>query len=236
MIHSKDSNYRMKIKYIPLLMLAILLSSCAGNAPVSAPVQESTKVPDTPSNTPVTPTLTFTPTPPLIGFKTWTPTPTITPTQPTATQFDLPTLDLDTPTPPVEMKGFVSVNVSLSEFYKKPECEPSSVKFTAQVANPTNAAFVLLSVRFKSKQTGTTSKWTSITMDKLGIGTFTYDLIADNMIGVDLFENAWVQYQFVSTDSNSNEIGRTGVFSEKLTLLECLPTPTPEPTQTPLRP
>jgi hypothetical protein len=137
------------------------------------------------------------------------------------------------------MKGFISIIVSAKEFYKSAGCEPVSVKVSAQVGDPANTAFVVLFVRFKSKQTGATSEWTSITMQTLGAGTFTHDLISEEMKGVGSFKNAWVQYQFVATNSKAREVGRTAIFSEALTLLECEPpTPTPSliPTPTVLKP
>jgi hypothetical protein len=233
----KGFEFHMKKIYI-LLLCAVLLSSCSLLTvvnPTAAPTREATgspTAPHAPTATPITPTLTFTATPPLVGQRTRTPTPTLdfTPTQVTGTPLFL--LTPDTPTPSVEMKGFVAVNISEKEFYKGAKCQPASVKFSAQVADPANTAFVVLFVRFKSKQTGTTSEWTSITMQSIGAGTYTYDLISEVMKAVDLFENAWVQYQFVATNSNSREIGRTDIFSEKLTLLECETTPTPAPTPT----
>lgn len=91
---------------------------------------------------------------------------------------------------------------------------------------------------FKSKQTGTTSKWTSIGMGTLGAGTYTHDLLPDEIKAVEIFKNAWVEYQVVATDGDAKELGHTAVFSEKLTLLECVPTPTGtnEPTATILKP
>jgi hypothetical protein len=143
----------------------------------------------------------------------------------------------DTMTPSVVITGFVTVFISAEEFYKK-GCEPGSVKFTAQVAKPAEAIFVVLFVRFKSKQTGNTSDWTSIGMQPLGNGTFTHELVPDEMKGLDLYQNAWVQYQLVTTNLDANELGRTAIFSEKLTLLNCSPTATPtvEPTATVLKP
>ena len=64
-------------------------------------------------------------------------------------------------------------------------------------------------------------------MQNNGAGTFSHDLVPLEMKADDLFENAWVQYQLVATDVKSNQVGRTDVFSERLTLLECVPTPTP---------
>jgi len=88
-------------------------------------------------------------------------------------------------------------------------------------------------VRFKSSQSGATSDWTSITMQNIGVGTFSHDLIPSEMKAVDSFENAWVQYQLVATDVNSNKVGKTGIFDERLTLLECVSTPTPTASITP---
>jgi hypothetical protein len=166
----------------------------------------------------------------MVGLKTKTSTPDFTPTQLLLTPLGLTELPSSTPitlVTQVPIEGFISIAVSDEQFYKGKDCLPSSVKFTAQVADPASVAFVVLFVRFKSKQTDATSKWTSIAMQTIGVGTFTHELIPSEMKAVDIFENAWVQYQIVSTDSNSNQTGKTDIFSERLTLLECVITPTP---------
>jgi hypothetical protein len=232
-------------KVILSLCIALMLSSCSITTleqlllpptvtPPPTPIPSETPT-DIPTPTPVTPSLTYTPTPTLIGFKTATITPdgSITPTA--LTPFNM--ITPDTVTPSVVITGFVTVFISAEEFYKK-GCEPGSVKFTAQVAKPAEAIFVVLFVRFKSKQTGNISDWTSIGMQPLGNGTFTHDLVPDEMKSLDLYQNAWVQYQLVTTNLDANELGRTAIFSEKLTLLNCSPTATPtvEPTATVLKP
>jgi hypothetical protein len=63
-------------------------------------------------------------------------------------------------------------------------------------------------------------------MQPARVGEYTHDLVPLEMKSLDYFENAWVQYQIVSTDSNANQVARTDIFSERLTLLECVPTPT----------
>jgi hypothetical protein len=224
-----------------LLIFAVLLSACSmtvsqflgiPSTPTAVPTFTMTNIPtDAPTFTPTVLTPTFTTTPTLVGLKTKTSTPDFTPTQlavtmlPSATPISLATQ--------VPMPGFLSISVSDEQFYKGKDCLPTSVKFTVQVADPANTAFVVLFVRFNSKQTGTTSKWTSITMQSIGVGTFAHDLIPSEMKAVDLFENAWVQYQLVATDAHSNQLGKTDIFSEKLTLLECVPTPVPTASITP---
>jgi len=227
-----------------LLIFAVLLSACSmtvdqflGRPATSTPAPTITNTPtDAPTFTPIVPTSTFTPTPTLVGQKTKTPTSDFTPTQLILTQLVVTPLPSSTPVtlvPQVSMEGFVSVSISEDAFYKGKDCLPVSTKFTAQVADVAGTSFVVLFVRFKSKQTGTTSEWTSITMQNVGVGTFSHELIPMEMKAVNSFENAWVQYQLVATDTNSNPIGRTDVFSERLTLFECVPTATPAASITP---
>jgi len=205
--------------------------------PVDTPTlaATSTMTPtDIPSSTATIPTPTFTLTPTLAGQKTETPTPDYTPTLATVTPLALFTPN--TPTPAVKMRGFVTAFTSEKQFYKAGACHPTTVKFTAQVADPAGTAFVQLFLRFKSRQSGATSEWTSITMQSIGGGTFIHDLKAEEMKGVDFFRNSWVQYQFVATDSGINEIGRTDIFDERLSLLECVPTPVPSESAIPSMP
>ena len=193
-------------KVLISLLIAILLSSCSMTVEelflIPTATLPPTRVPSTtpteiPSATPTIPTATYTNTPTLVGFKSATPTlaDSLTPTA--FTPFNKVTPD--TLTPSVVIEGFVAVFTSATEFYKK-GCEPGSVKITGQVAKPTETNFVVLFVRFKSKQTGTKSEWTSIAMQTLGAGTYTHDLVPDEMKAVDSFKNAWVEYQLVATN------------------------------------
>lgn len=224
----------MKNIYI-FLILAILSSSCSFTAeqiflipmdtftPAPTPTKTYTPVP---TSTPLTPTLTFTMTPTLAGLKTATSTPENTPTV-AETDTPLPTITLNTPTPTVQMVGFVSVKVSQNEFYKGIKCQPASVKFTVQVAEPNQAAYVELFVRFKSRNSGSISNWTNFTMQASGAGTFVHELFSDEMKGDALFRNPWVEYQLVAVTANAREIGRTEIIKENLSMLDCDPTPTP---------
>jgi hypothetical protein len=226
-------------KNFVFLIFAILLSACSigldqflNTQPTFTPAPTFTNTPtNVPTFTPTVPTPTFTVTPTLIGQKTRTSIPELTSTPLPVTP--LPSITPVSLVPQVKMPSFVSISVSNPEFYKGKECPPSSVIFTAQAGSP-NVVFVVLFVRFKSKLTGTTSEWTSITMQSSNIpGSFTHELVPLEMKALDYFENAWVQYQLVSTDANSNPIGRTDIFDERLTLLECVPTPTSTITITP---
>jgi hypothetical protein len=233
------------MKKVPaFLLFTFLLSACSLSVEellvrptlTLPPTRIPTNTPtDIPTSTPTVPTLTYTPTPTLLGFKSATPTPEESFTPTAMTPFNM--ITPDTMTPSVVMEGFVSVFTSTTEFYKK-GCEPGVVKITGQVAKPLDVNFVVLFVRFKSKVTGNTSEWTSIGMQSLGAGTYFHDLLPNDMKGDDLFKNAWVEYQLVATNLDAREKGRTAIFSGSLTLLECTPTATPiiQPTATVLKP
>ncbi len=228
------------------LICSILLSSCSLTleqlfllpAPTSTPLPTSTNIPTiAPTFTPITPSLTYTVTPTLMGIKTETLTPEFTSTIVTATPVVL--ITPNTPTPTIEMKGFITVILSDPVFYKGGDCQPTSVKITAQASDYISTFYVVLFVRFKVKQSDAKSEWTRIAIPSRDYsGTFTHELIPDEIKSVSLYHNAWVQYQFVAFNSQNLEIGRTGIFGERLTLLDCTPTATPtlSPTPTVLKP
>lgn len=219
-------------KKIALSLLIIFSLACsvetfipATATPTPAPTQTDTATP-LPTPTPVTPTLTFTLTPTLIS-NTATPTIETTPTvffSPTVTESFLTPYTL---MPPVNMKGFVYVNISLSEIFKARGCDPSVVRITAQVVNPVEVSFVLLFTRFKSLKAERTGKWTTVQMIPLGAGTYMFDLSSLLMKDDAYFENAWIEYQAVSTNQAGTELGRTDIFKERLKMVQCIFTATP---------
>lgn len=223
----------MKKTYIVLLS-AVLSFACSvgglslGSAVTPAPAFTSTKTyTPIPTATPVTPTLTFTSTPTLVGLKSPTPTleSTLTSTAGPSPVFIM--VDPYTATATVQMEGFISVRASVTEIYKGRKCDPSSVKFTAQVLDQNRVAYVLLFVRFRGITSGTPSEWVSFSMETIGAGTYVHDLYSDEIKNDGFYMTAWIDYQFVATTSNATEIGRTPIFKEKLKMLPCSATPTP---------
>jgi hypothetical protein len=218
-------------KIIPFLFFAMITSSCllqmlipTAATPTPAPTLTDTSTPQ-PTFTPVTPTLTFTLTPTLSGIRTPTSTPEITETATlsSVTPFSLLTPSI-VPTEIFNMQGFVFVNFSTNEFYKNRECEPSFVKITAQAGLP-DTAYVLLFTRFKSLTAERASKWTKFDMYTIGAGTYVYDVYSDQMLEDAYFQNAWLEYQIVATNTTGKEIARTDIFKEKVKMSTCVPTP-----------
>lgn len=222
-------------KILIIALIAILLISCAfgqffGPSAEAVPTSTETHTPP-PTATPIPPTVTFTPTPTLIVLSS----PTVLPEIETIIESSITPLALitpNTPTPTVQMKGFLSIFASQDEFFKGRQCEPASVKITAQVTDFLAVAHVLLFVRFKSLTSERASKWTNIPMHTIGAGTYVHDLYSDEMLEDGFFQNAWVEYQIVSTNQFGRELGRTAVFKEKIKMLECVPTPIPIVTET----
>ena len=218
------------MKKITALLIFILFSlSCsvgqflpAGATATPSSTSTITHTP-LPTATPVTPTLTFTSTPTLIGLKTATFTPSITAT---SLATDTPTPQ-DTITPTIQMDGFLFINISQTEIYKSSVCEPLTVRISAQVLDRDTIRYVLLFARFKSLTSERASKWTNISMQTIGAGTYFHDLSSDQMLEDAFFQTAWIEFQIVATNQSGKEIGRTDIFKERVKMLECIPTVTP---------
>ncbi len=221
-------------KIFIIFFSAFLSFACSVGSFSLAPASTSTPIPTAtntytpiPTATPVTPTLTFTLTPTLVGIKSPTPTPEDTATPNVSPTPPVVFITPGTATPTMQMEGFVSVIASASEFYKGRKCDPSSVKFTAQVLDQSKVKYVLLFLRFRGLTSGNASEWTSISMETIGAGTYVHDLYSDEIKNEAFYTTAWVEYQFVATTSSAVEVGRTAIYKERLVMLPCTTTPTP---------
>lgn len=233
MSHPYTGDLAVKKTFV-ILICAILSLACTvggfslnlGPTPTPSLTPTNTYTP-IPTATPVTPTLTFTLTPTLVGIKSPTPTPEDTATPVVSATPPIVFITPNTVTATVQMEGFISVRASVAEFYKGRKCDPSSVKFTAQVLDQNRTAYVLLFVRFRGINSGTPSEWVSFSMDTIGAGTYIRDLYSDEIKNDAFYMTAWIDYQFVATTSNATEIGRTPIFKEKLKMVPCTATSTP---------
>lgn len=220
-------------RYVPFLLFAIFVFACTVGPLVPVPTQtpeptQTNSATPPPTATPVLPTLTFTLTPTLIGYKTptFTPENTATPVNTNTPFTPVSPTTISTLAPPVYMGNFVMVTTSLPEIFKAKGCEPSVVRITAVVQNPGAVAYVLLFARFKSLKAERAGKWTKLDMLGIGAGTFIYDLSSDQMRDDAYFETSWIEYQVVSTNRAGSELGRTDIFKERLKMLQCIPQPT----------
>lgn len=231
----------MKKIYLVLSILALLLPACsvtslfpaAPTAPVNLPVALPTEniavqtalLTVTSSATPTSlPTNT-----PVLAVATGTvaPTYTSTGTPPTATLARTATaIGTATSTPLVqptpEGPVFQSVTVSGNQFIWGDTCQSNSIIFTAQVASGFNVNSVYLFTRLQSSNGNVTSAWNKpITMHNDGMGTFTYELSVDALQYYEDYNTAWVQYQLVAENYQTEIVGRTQVYVNNVMISRC---------------
>ncbi|MGA7192794.1 MAG: hypothetical protein WBW94_04120 [Anaerolineales bacterium] len=228
-----------KIALISALVMTLLACSISDVSSILTPLAKPTPLPiatntvyvapsDTPTITATLPTPTFTGTPTLVGGG-FTATPTLTSTNltetPAVTGSPMDTtstsiiggLSLVTPLG----VGFTSVKIS-GNILKWGGCEPSSITFTARVADPINEVAVLWFYRLKSPTTGDMSKWEGGgIMNGDETGTFTYTVTVKNITNYRDYPDAWLQYQLVALDVHFNHVGYTQPYLSSITIAAC---------------
>ena len=188
------------MKKIFFVILILILVQTACNLPQAFPAQATPSLPaatETPTSTPASVTV-----------------PASTDTSPAAS----PTLT-ETPDP---AKLFSSVNLSSQVISSS--CEPKTVRFEITPADP-KVYSVLLFIRLHYKTAGDRTSWNEGFAMKPLYGKFIYDLNASSISDFNKFKDpvAWVQFQLVTTDTNGTVIGRSEVFTDKLTISAICP-------------
>jgi len=192
----------MKLRFFLPLLLGILACNAPGLAP--RPTIEPLIFP-TPVLETVTPMSTLDPFIPTLEFAT------LEPGAPT------PTLNIVTATLSTDLLS--EIEISTDKFYYGPGCSPNEVTFAVTVSQPEKVLNVLLYVRLRNQKTGATSPWnTGRTMRSLGNGQYEYPLGLSRIANYQDYAPAWLQYQFVLTDSRANVVARSQVFTDKITL------------------
>lgn len=228
-------------KKIYVLIVSILLSSCASLSDLARIIATQTPVPPA-AGTP-TPTASITPAPTQNLFATATATPltfTPTPTQlgaelftPTGTATDEPF-----PTPglppgalngnyftPVDT-GFLAVLISNNLMYwNEGPCMPREIKFSAFVADTVKTDKVLLFTRLREKRnTLNLTDWNSgAIMIKADNGSFNYKVHTWNLRRYYYYKEAWIEYQLVALTKDMQVIGRTQIYDRSASLARCAP-------------
>jgi hypothetical protein len=200
----EGENFAMKKIFIVVFTLILAQTAC--NLPGAFPAQ-STSTPSLPAvtvsaDTPLAPTTTSAPE----ITQTSTSTPTAIPTaSPTLTE---------TVTP----RALFS-DIKLSAQVVSPNCEPKSVRFEVTPADP-KVYSVVLFIRLHYKTAGDRTNWNDGFTMKPMSGKFIYDLKASAISDFNKFKDpvAWVQFQLVVIDTSGTIIGRSEVFTDKLTI------------------
>ena len=218
-------------KIIPVI-LTLVIAGCSAfpldflNTPV--PVSSNTAEPT------VTSIPSKTNTPDLFAISTEEPTetvnPAITPARPTRTPPNTPTLRstitlepldpmLFTPSPNM----FAFAQRSASQIVWGYSCDGArSIRFTIQVNPVKGLKYVLLFYRLQDKYSALGTEWGGgAIMKDNDQGTYFYTLELDQIDDYRLFQDAWLQYQFVASTVSLKVLGRTVADRTSISLTSC---------------
>ena len=150
-------------------------------------------------------------------------------TPPDGTEASAPTQELATvesasATPTVELatatlatESLAQINLSTEQIYYGGDCSPKDVTFDVTVSQPEKVFSVLLFVRLRNQKSGAQSAWnTGLAMRPLGAGRYEYKLRAVNVPEYKEYDPAWLQYQFVLTNTQGDVIARSQVFLDRI--------------------
>lgn len=202
-------------------LVTLALTPTVSPSPPPPPTMPPT---DTPTITMTQPTPTFTYTPTLSGQKP-TATNTVTGTPPpTDTPEITPTSEGAIIVLP-ESSGFFSVLISEPVIYYGKCGLPAEARVTVRVTDPGRVKFVAFFMRLRSKSSGNTTGWDIGTvMQSMGNGLYSLTLNADDLHGPEpysYYKDSWLEFQLVSTNSYSREIGRSQKITDQLSLSPC---------------
>jgi hypothetical protein len=224
-------------KFLLLVVLAVILQACAPGQGVPFG-DEILPSPDIPAST-STPTVTFTPTetatPSITPTLTASPTiiriPTQDPSLPTPTFPPVPIIigqetatpfSLNLPGTPRPGPGFVSVAISVPRIYWG-VCTPNRTVISTVVEDPQDVISVVIFVRVKSAEKEDYTPWTTgNVMYNNRDGSFTYTLHANTTKGHNHYKRSWVMFQLVATDIRGEEVGRTIIYREAISMSPCM--------------
>lgn len=196
------------MKKIFFVLLILILVQAACNLPEAVPVQTPPSLPTGMETVPSTPA--------LVTASASTETPPAVPSAPEATQTLTPTET------PAQNRFFSAVNLSAQVISLT--CGTNTVLFEVTPAD-SKIYSVLLFIRLRYKTDGDRTSWNEgFPMQPLS-GKFMYDLKAVRISDFNKFKDpvAWVQFQLVATDSSGVILGRSEVFTDKLTISATCP-------------
>jgi hypothetical protein len=187
------------------------------------------------------------PTPTLAGLS-GSPTPTLVgPTPVPGSACDLPTPVCITPTPtlpPTNGQITFTHQVSTSQFFHG-GCNPGQVSISVVVSDPSAVRSVVLFTRLEDKGSGEQTAWdTGTSMSRAGTGRYQITLGSDSILNFNRFDDAWLIYQFVATNTKEEPIARSPrIYDVALSTCGSAPppqiitvTPVPPGGITPVRP
>ena len=231
-------------KILPILLLGVLLVSCASLPSLDEITEMLVSPTPTPADTATPrPTVTLFPTQDLFAISSATPV-TFTPTEassapeiiatptliPTQTLIPLPTFseefinDMSSVTFFAENSGFEAVLHSDGTLYwGEGPCITRSIKITAFVEDPDRTDRVFLFLRLRDKEnTLNVGEWSAgAEMIQVEDGSFNYSVETHNLRRYFYYKRAWIEYELVSVNENLQILGRTRLYDRDISLAKC---------------
>lgn len=128
-----------------------------------------------------------------------------------------PTEEDPTPTPtdePAQTAVFDAPQYDEMELFYRGTCGPKQLTVEIMTHDP-DVYSVVVFFRLRDQSSQATTDWISAAMSPLGDGNFRFSLSVEGDIpGFASFLQSFLQVQFVATDQDGNEVGRTDVFSD----------------------
>jgi hypothetical protein len=190
----------MKLRLLLPLLLAILACSAPGlgSRPTVEPLIFPAPVLET--VTPLNPQDALAPTLDLNPVSPATPTPTV-----------------DAATATLASQPLSEIKISTDQVYYGGDCSPKEVTFEVTASQPEKVYSVILFIRLRNQKTDIRSAWNSgLAMRSLSDGRYEYRLRAVNVPSYKDYDPAWLQYQFVLTNSRNEVIARSEIFTDKI--------------------
>lgn len=212
------------------------MSACSFNdvfallvTPTLSPPRVDTSTPTvvtTPSRTPtITPVPSFTSTPTKVGFGSSFDDSTGE-AQPLPTLILVPTA---TPGPQISLLSdpgslILSVLISSDILYWGYCDAPKYVDFEVRLANSLRVTYVLLFMRLVEKGGSRSTNWgVGAIMEEEAGSRYTYRIPPNKLERYRQFRDAWIQYQIVVTTNGLEDLDRSPVYRNTLSLRYCAP-------------
>jgi len=223
------------MKKIATLILVITITGCSA-LPIDLSFLNTPTPADNMSDETITPVPTkeITNTPDLFAIVTDEPTQTQDPKAqsvlpsrtPTYTLTPRSTITLEPLDPYLFTPGpnlFMLPNRSASQLVWGNNCDGSrSVRFTVLVNRVRRLKYVLLFYRLQDKYSGGGTDWGGgAIMKDNDQGTYFYTLDLDQIDGYRLYQDAWLQYQFVASTVGLTVLGRSVVDRTSISVTNC---------------
>lgn len=129
-----------------------------------------------------------------------------------------------TATPPPAIGASVFANFVQTGDHFSLKCAPGQITLAATSLDLKHIVAAYVSYRLTDKNTGASTGWGApVKMSGDALGNYTINFTALDIKPDFRLKNAWFDYQFIGLNSSSNVVGRSPIFSQKVTFTSACP-------------